>query len=98
MSFKVSVKARDDLRHIGRYTQKTWGTAQRRNYLADLNAAFALLGDSPGLAVLRTEFTPPVRLHPHGRHVILYTDHPDGVLIVRGLHQSQGIEAILAGE
>ena len=36
MCFKVSKEARDDIREIGRYTQRKWGKDQRRNYLNDL--------------------------------------------------------------
>ena len=35
----------------------------------------------------RSELSPPVRAHPCGSHVILYTIEPDGILIVRVRHE-----------
>ncbi len=47
MRFKVSKEARDDIREIGRYTQRKWGKDQRRNYLNDLDKKFGLLAENP---------------------------------------------------
>jgi len=49
MRFEVSKKALDDLHRIGRYTQKNWGKAQRRKYLADSDEKFSLLAENPHL-------------------------------------------------
>ena len=39
----LSAKAKSDLIKIARYTQLTWGTAQRNDYLKILDNTFQLL-------------------------------------------------------
>jgi len=33
-NFKITPRARDDLKKIGRYTQRQWGKSQRNTYLS----------------------------------------------------------------
>ena len=47
MEFQVSAKALEDLKSIGRYTQKKWGTNQRNKYLSMLDAGFHTIAHSP---------------------------------------------------
>jgi toxin ParE1/3/4 len=42
-AFRLTAKAKADLRHIGRYTQETWGQDQRNHYLPRLDEAFQLI-------------------------------------------------------
>jgi toxin ParE1/3/4 len=52
-----------------------------------LRRTFDLLAENPRLARERTELSPPVRVHPCGAHVVIYTVEDDGtVLIVRVRH------------
>jgi toxin ParE1/3/4 len=46
-TFRLTRKAREDLKSIARYTQKTWGVAQRNKYLTQLDERFAVLADAP---------------------------------------------------
>jgi toxin ParE1/3/4 len=46
-SFRLTERAKADLRSIGRYTQATWGREQRNIYLARLDAGFHLLMCEP---------------------------------------------------
>jgi toxin ParE1/3/4 len=48
-TFRLTRKAREDLKSIARYTQKTWGVAQRNKYLTQLDKRFAVLADTPTL-------------------------------------------------
>jgi toxin ParE1/3/4 len=47
-----------------------------------------VLAANPSLARLREDFSPPVRLHPYGAHIVVYIAAED-VLIVRVLHSRQ---------
>jgi toxin ParE1/3/4 len=96
-SYRVSKKAQNDIRDIGHHTEKALGREQRRQYLADLDETFELLAKHPRLAVERNEFDPPVRIHHHGRHLIVYLLDETGVLIVRVLHDAMDVPARLAG-
>jgi plasmid stabilization system protein ParE len=46
-AFRLTTKARADLRAIGRYTQRTWGQDQRNRYLSRFDEAFHLLAREP---------------------------------------------------
>jgi len=93
--YRVSKAAQQDIRDIGRYTQETWGAAQRRKYLTELEEKFRQLAENPGLAPERAEFQPPVRIHHHTRHLIIYIPDDAGILIVRVLHDAMDVTAHL---
>ncbi len=93
--FRVSRKAQDDIRDIGYHTQRVWGSEQRRTYLSGLDAQFKFLAENPSLSPDRTEFSPPVRLFPYRRHLIVFLPEGDGILVVRVLHRRMDITAHL---
>ncbi|MEP6021428.1 MAG: type II toxin-antitoxin system RelE/ParE family toxin [Paracoccaceae bacterium] len=95
-TFKVSTAASGDIRRIARYTQDTWGRAQRRRYLDGLNEKFKVLASMPDMALERRDFRPPVRIHHYEKHLIIYVIEDSGILIVRVLHQSQDVPAQLS--
>ena len=88
----VSRAALEDIRKIGRYTQQQWGPDRRRAYLSGLERKFSLLADNPEISPERTEFDPPVRIHPHERHLIVYVMEKDEILVVRVLHSRMDID------
>ena len=87
-TFKVSVKANQDLIEIGAYTQKKWGVEQRDNYLDELNDSFQSLADNPGLGHSCDTIRPTYRGYFTGKHIIFYKSYHYGVRIVRILHQN----------
>lgn len=95
-AFRVSNAAIADLEDIGRYTQEQWGRGQRVAYLEGLNDQFKALSLNPRLAAERQDFDPPVRIHPHEKHLIVYAIDDAGILIVRVLHQSMNVPARLS--
>lgn len=66
--------AEQDLVEIWLYTFNEWGEQQADKYLDDLNAAITLLADQPLASRERTELEPPVRIHHHGHHLIVYLE------------------------
>ena len=94
--YRVSKAAQKDIREIGLYTQREWGAAQRRTYLSGMERQFENIAQSPFLAAERKEFTPPVRILPYERHLIVYLIEDDGIFIVRILHASMDIPAHLS--
>jgi toxin ParE1/3/4 len=73
-----------------------FGVDQAERYHEGLISAFDLLAANPLLARERTEFNPPVRLHPYQAHMIAYVVRDDGILIIRVLHGRQDWERYLA--
>ncbi|MDH5434951.1 MAG: type II toxin-antitoxin system RelE/ParE family toxin [Gammaproteobacteria bacterium] len=92
MNIKISKEASNDLVSIGRYTQKEWGIEQRRKYLSEIHKKFSFLLENPQISPLRSEFNPPVYIHHHKKHLIVYIVEVSSILIIRVLHESMDID------
>jgi toxin ParE1/3/4 len=90
--FKLSKKAEQDLKEIYQYGYRECGEKRADKYIQELEKVFVLLAENPLLCRERIEFVPPVRIHPHNNHLIVYICRAEGILIVRLLHQSMDIE------
>ncbi|UWQ35277.1 type II toxin-antitoxin system RelE/ParE family toxin (plasmid) [Leisingera sp. M527] len=88
--------ARADLSAIWRYGLNTWSEAQADAYADGLFALFDLLADFPEMARERTEFTPPVRIHPSGAQLVIYRLEHSRPEIIRILHARQDLMAFLS--
>lgn len=71
-SFRLTAKAKADLRSIGRYTQKTWGRDQRKRYLALLDGSFRDLANDPRKDRSCDDIRPGYSKLYVGRHLIFY--------------------------
>jgi toxin ParE1/3/4 len=87
-TFRLTRKAREDLKSIARWTQHRWGVAQRNNYLAQLDKRFALLADAPTLGRSCDAIRSGYRQYHEGRHLIFYVLIPEGIEVVRVLHDA----------
>ena len=86
-SFKVSQQAEEDLADIFEAGVINFGFDHAVRYHDRLERTFALLASAPRLARLRVEFDPPIRVHPVGAHVIVYSVRGDGLIeIIRVRH------------
>ena len=94
-SFRLTERAKADLRSIGRYTQAAWGREQRNTYLARLDTSFHLLAREPHRARACDDIRPGYRKYHVGRHLIFYRESLEGVEIIRILHDRMDIEAHL---
>ena len=88
--------AEADLANIWRNGAERWGVAQADRYADSLFALFDLLAEFPEMARARTEFSPPVRIHPSGAHLLIYRLEGQGVEIIRILHAHQNLTAYLS--
>ena len=86
------VQAEQDLLEIWLYTFKAWGEQQADDYLDELDTAMQLLAEQPLMCRERLEFTPPVRIHRHAHHLVIYLASDDGINVVRVLHESMDVE------
>ena len=96
MSLRLSVEAEEDLISIYVHGVRAFGEAQAERYYADLRATFALIDEHPLLAREQRQFTPPIRMHPHGGHLILYTTDETGVLVLRVVSHRQDWARLLS--
>ena len=96
MTFRTTRRADQDIIDLYVYGASQFGSPQAERYHAGLLALFDLLASNPFIARLRTEFSPPVRLHPYRAHLIVYVEDGQGILIVRVLHGRQDWEQVLS--
>jgi toxin ParE1/3/4 len=91
----IRPKAELDLSDIWLSGVEIWGVERADRYMKGLFAAFDVLADFPEMARERAEFSPPVRMHSNGSHLILYVVQNDVVEIIRVLHPRQDFIALL---
>ena len=87
--------AEQDLINIWLYTYSEWGEAQAGQYLDDLESAMTLLAEQPLLCREREEFAPPVRIHNHAHHLIVYQALEGSITVIRVLHENMDVDAQL---
>ncbi len=88
--------AEDDLSRIWFEGAASWGVEQAERYADGLFALFDLLVEFPEIARERTEFSPAVRIHPSGAHLVIYRQADQGIEIIRILHGHQNLTAYLS--
>lgn len=88
--------AEADLSGIWLEGASKWGVEQAERYADGLFALFDLLVEFPEIARERVEFSPPVRIHPSGAHLVIYLREGQGIEIVRILHGHQNLTAYLS--
>lgn len=87
--------AGQDIADIWVYGTERWGADQADRYFDAMVNLFDLLSEQPEIARLRDEFSPPVRIHPYGLHVVVYETVETGIAIIRVLHNRRNILALL---
>jgi toxin ParE1/3/4 len=93
--FSLTPRALDDLENIWRYTAETWSVGQADRYIDDLTGMFETIAILPMLARERREFDPPVRIHAHESHLIVYLLADNHVAILRLLGGREGWVSVL---
>jgi toxin ParE1/3/4 len=94
-AYRLSPAALADLDDTWRYTAETWSIDQADDYVDGLARAFDTIADTPEMAREWTEFDPPVRIHVHRSHLIVYSPRDDHVVVLRVLGGRQNWQAIL---
>lgn len=91
-SYKLSAKAKDDLKNIARFTQEEWGREQRNLYLKQFDETFSHLSESPEIGLSCDYIKPGYRKFPQGSHVIYYRfGSVSTIEIVRILHKRMDV-------
>lgn len=88
--------AEADLSDIWLQGASAWGIEQAERYADGLFALFDLLVEFPEVARERVEFSPPVRIHPSGAHLVIYRQMEQGIEVIRILHGHQNLAAYLS--
>lgn len=85
-AYRLTPAAQADLAAIWTYTAQTWSADQADAYLAGIRKTLDVLLASPEIARERTEITPPVRIHLHRAHVIVYRIEAPYLAVIRIRH------------
>jgi toxin ParE1/3/4 len=93
--FKLTPQAVADIEDIWRYTTSTWNLEQADTYVDEITHTLNVISQTPFIARERREFSPPVRIHPHKQHLIIYTIAHDHIAIIRILGTRQDWMSIL---
>ena len=88
---RITPRARDDLKNIGRYTERTWGKAQRNSYLKNIEARFQWLAGNPLLGKHRTDICEGYYSFPEGQHVVFYLTGSSAIDIIGIPHKEMDI-------
>lgn len=92
--FRLTVAAKNDLKHIAIYTKAQWGAEQRNTYLRQLDNQFKKLALNPDIGKPCEYIKPGYRKSSTGSHIVFYTCEPSGLVnIIRILHRNSDIEA-----
>tara|TARA_R110000822_G_scaffold224556_2_gene357515 strand:+ start:432 stop:731 length:300 start_codon:yes stop_codon:yes gene_type:complete len=89
--FRVTPRALEDLKNIGRYTEQQWGKRQRNTYLRVLEKRFSRLAENPQLGKHRTDIAEGYYSFPQGTHVVFYLIRDNSIDIIGIPHKEMDI-------
>jgi len=90
--FKLTAKAKTDLKKIAIYTEKPWGKSQRNLYLKEMDDAFHLISDTPSIGHECDFIKEDYRKFPQGSHIIFYKSGTTfRIEIIRVLHKNMDV-------
>lgn len=94
--FRIKVAAKNDLKYIAKFTEKTWRQEQRNKYLTEFDRAFHQLADNNELGKACDHIRTGYRVFPVGSHVIFYkiSGH-QRIDIIRVLHKRMDVPSQL---
>jgi toxin ParE1/3/4 len=93
--YRLSPAAKADINGIWDYTAETWSAAQANTYIRGLVKSLEMLVTFPEMASERQETIPPVRVHRHQSHLIIYRIEADHIAVIRILHYRRYWPALL---
>lgn len=96
--YRITPRAREDLKLIGRYTEPHWGHEQRNAYLRNLEKRFLWLADNPRSGKHRTDLHDGYYSFPQGEHVIFFLIDSQGIDIIGVPHKSMDIASYFMPE
>ncbi|WP_041716941.1 type II toxin-antitoxin system RelE/ParE family toxin [Alloalcanivorax dieselolei] len=90
--YRVTLRARDDLIAIARYTAANWGRAQRDIYMRNMEQRFVWLAENPSRGRHRQDIKKGYHCYPQGSHLIFYVINEWGIDIIGIPHKRMDIE------
>ncbi|MBF0354812.1 MAG: type II toxin-antitoxin system RelE/ParE family toxin [Alphaproteobacteria bacterium] len=96
--YVLSNKAADDLDGIYAYSFQAFGEAKADAYYLSLSDCLQNLADSPALGRSVCDLHAGLHCHHHASHLIFYLPEPEGIFVVRVLHDAMDAKRHIANE
>lgn len=90
-TYRITPRALQDLKNIGRYTQKEWGNEQRNKYLNALKKRFEWLAENPQMGLHRSEIREGYFCYIQAVHLIFFLKKEGSIDIIGIPHQRMDI-------
>ena len=90
-AFRITPRAQEDLKNIGRFTLRKWGRDKRNSYLHDFDKRFAWLAQNPRIGKHRPDIEEGYYCYLQRSHLIFYTISEDNINIMGLPHQAMDI-------
>lgn len=92
--FRLTAKAKDDLKKMATYTFYNWGIEQRNLYLAQMDDCFINIANNPDIGKKCDDIKAGYLKFPHGSHLLFYKrESVNTISIIRILHKSMDVES-----
>ena len=98
VNFRLTPRAKEDLKIIGRYTKKRWVKAQRDLYLKNIEKRFNWLAEHPNLGKHRADVSQNYYSFPQGEHVVFYMIKDRYIVIIGIPNKKMDILAYFASD
>lgn len=85
--YRLTPAAQQDLSSIWDFTEKRWDTHQAETYVNEIRAAVERIADDPHRGYACEDIREGYRRYGIGSHLLFYVESPDGVDVIRILHQ-----------
>lgn len=85
--YRLTPAAQRDLSSIWDYTADRWDVRQAELYIDDIRAAVERIAEDPRRGRHCDDVRSGYRRYAVGSHLLFYITHPEGVDIIRILHQ-----------
>lgn len=92
--FEYTEIARKELINIIGYTVDTWGQSQALKYVDGLEVLAQRLAETPELGKHRADIflKRKILFFPYEKHILYYAVIPNGISIIRILHESMNVK------
>ena len=98
MAVRFTTLAEADIIDRYLYGFRNFGCDQADRYEAGLGQAIDIIAANPRIAAERREYDPPVRVHHHAKHYIVYLIENGDILILRVLRDEVDLTRHLEAE
>ena len=85
--YRLTPAARRDLSAIWDYTEEHWSTQQAEVYVREIQVGIERVAEDPRRGRDCSELREGYRNYAVGSHLVFYLTRPDGVDVIRILHQ-----------